>query len=121
MPHVSAKRLKEEEETALRSSLVEIFKIIGRDRSVSNSLGELLTHTEMIMLAKRLSIIYLVSQGVPTLDIADILKTSTSTIQIVEKKFDRGGYQNLRRVFGKLESSLKKILKRVSEGEYFND
>lgn len=121
MPHVSAKRLKEEEERILRSKLVEVFKVIGKDKSVSYSLGELLTHTEMIMLAKRLGMIYLVYKEVPTLDIADALKVSTSTVQRIEKRFDRGGYHNLRRAFGKLENSLENMLKLMSKGKYFED
>ncbi len=121
MPHLSAKRLKEEEEKLLKSKLVKVFRVVGKDKRVSYSLPELLTHTEMLMIAKRLGIIYLIYKEMSTLDIADILKVSTSTVQRFEKKFDRGGYQSIRRVFKKLESSLAGMLEIIIKGKFSID
>src|SRR3989344_4214674 len=121
MPHISSKRLKEEEEKLLKSRLVKVFRIIGKDRNVSYSLAEILTHTEMIMLAKRLGIIFFVYKEMSTLDISEALKVSTSTVQIIEKKFDRGGYQSLRRLFRKLEPSLQEMLEIMLRGQFSKD
>ncbi len=113
MTHISAKRLKEEEEKLLKSRLVDVFRIIGKDREVSYSVREILTDTEMIMLAKRLGIIYLVSKEMSTLDICETLKVSSSTVIRIEKRYDRGGYQHLRKVFKKLEPSLIDIIEII--------
>lgn len=113
MPHVSAKNLKEEQEKLIKSRLVDVFRVVGRSSGTSHSLKEFLTDTEMIMLAKRVGIIYLVSKEVPTLEIAEMLKVSSSTVQIIEKKYDRGGYQHLRRVLGKVEPSLVDIIEII--------
>jgi len=113
MAHISAKRLKEEEEKILKSRLVDVFRVIGRDSGVSYSIKEFLTDTEMIMLAKRLGIIYLVSKGMPTLDICATLKVSSSTVIRIEKRYDRGGYQHLRKTFKKLELSIVDIIEII--------
>ena len=106
MPHISSKRLKDAEEKILKSRLMEILQIIGRNRRAKYALYDLLSDTEMIMLAKRLSIIYLINKEISTLDISEALNVSSSTVQKMEKKFDRGGYENLRRILPKLELSL---------------
>lgn len=113
MPHISSRRLKEEEEQVLKSRLVDVFRIIGKDRKVSYSIKEFLTDTEMIMLAKRLGIIYLVDRGMSTLEICETLKMSSSTVIRVEKRMDRGGYQNLRKALKKLEPSCVDIIETI--------
>ncbi|MDP2789463.1 MAG: helix-turn-helix domain-containing protein [bacterium] len=113
MPHVSAKKLTEEKEKVIKLRLVKIFHIIGKDNSALYSLREFFTDTEMIMLAKRLSIIYLVGKEIPTLEICEVLKVSSSTVIRIEKRFDRGGYQHLRKVLKKLEPSLVDIIETI--------
>lgn len=110
MPHISKKQLSEKTERALKNKLVDMLRIIGKDRKVTYSLNELLTFTEGVMLAKRLGMIYLVHKGNSTLDICDTLNVSPSTVARIEKIQDRGGYQNIEKVFHKLEPSLIEVI-----------
>ena len=58
-------------------------------------------------------IIYLISKETPTLKTCEILQVSSSTVIRMEKKFDRGEYENLQKVFKKLEPSLVEILETI--------
>ncbi|TSC77615.1 MAG: hypothetical protein G01um101424_238 [Parcubacteria group bacterium Gr01-1014_24] len=113
MPHISSKELKEKDERILKARLVDMLRVIGKNRKASHSLRELLSDTEMIMLSKRLGIIYLISKEKPTLDICEMLQVSSSTVIRMEKKFDRGGYINLERVLKKLEPSIIDMLETI--------
>ncbi len=113
MAHISSKRIKEEDEKLLKSKLVDLFRAIGKDKGTSYSLKEFLTDTEMIMLAKRLGIIFLINKEIPTLDICKILKVSSSTVIRIEKRFDRGGYGHLCKVFRKVEPSVIDMIETI--------
>jgi len=78
MPHLSSRKLSETKEKALKGRLVEMLRLFDRDRSVSYALKELLTHTESVMLAKRLGVVYLISKDKSTLDICETLNVSSS-------------------------------------------
>ena len=106
MSHISKKRLDERVEKILKNKLVDVLEIIGKSRGVKYSLNELLTFTEGVMLAKRLAIIYLIYKDRSVLEIAETLNVSTSTVIRIWKLYDRGGYQNLGKVFRKLEPSI---------------
>lgn len=113
MTHVSKKKISERIERALRDKLVEMLRIIGKDRKVSYALKELLTYTESTMLAKRLGIIYLIHKDKSILDICETLNVSSSTVIRMWKIYDRGGYQNIRQVFQKLEPSLLDMIETL--------
>ena len=113
MPHISSKPLKEEDEKILKSRLIKIFQIIGKDKSSGYAIQEFLSPTEMIMLSKRLGIIYLIHEEKPTLDICEMLQVSSSTVLRIEKIFDRGGYKHLCKVMDKLEPSLLEIIETI--------
>ena len=110
MAHISKKKLSEQTERALKNKLVDMIRIIGKDRSVSHSLNELLTFTEGVMLAKRLGIIYLIHKEYSILDICETLNVSTSTVLRMQKIADRGGYKSLEKVFRRLEPTLLDVI-----------
>ena len=113
MAHVSKKKLSEKTERVVKNKLVDILRIIGKDRNVSFSLNELLTFTEGVMLAKRLGIIYLIHKEKPVIEISESLNVSTSTVLRLHKIYDRGGYKNLEKVFHKLEPSLLDLIEML--------
>lgn len=113
MPHISSKKLSLVTERALEDRLIDILRIIGRDRKTRHSLKELLTPTESVMLAKRLAIIYLISKEKSTLDICETLLVSSSTVIRMEKNLDRGGYRNLQKTLKHLEPSLLDIIEII--------
>src|SRR3989344_7216753 len=110
MAHVSKKKISEITERALRDRLIDILRIIGKDRKVSYALKELLTYTESTMLAKRIGIIYLIHKDKSILDICETLNVSSSTVIRMWKIYDGGGYQNIQQVFQKLEPSLLEVI-----------
>ena len=110
MAHISKKKLSENTEKVLRNKLVDMLRIIGKDRKLNYALKELLTYTESTMLAKRLSIIYLIHKDKSILDICETLNASSSTVIRMEKIYDGGGYNIIQQVFQKLEPSLLDII-----------
>src|SRR3989344_4325162 len=85
MPHVSKKILNTKQERIIKARLVDMLRAVGKDHRSGYSLRELLTYTEMIMLAKRLGIIYLVSKETPTLDICKVFKKlEPSIVDVLE-------------------------------------
>ena len=110
MAHVSKKKISEVTEQALRDRLIDMLRIIGKDRKVSYALKELLTYTESTMLAKRIGIIYLIHKDKSILDICKTLKVSSSTVIRMWKIYDRGGYRSIQQVFQKLEPSLLDVV-----------
>lgn len=125
MPHISKRRLKEEDEKVLKDRLMNVLQIIGKQRSSKYSFIELFSDTEMIMFAKRLSVIYLLSKETSILDICSILQVSSSTVIRIGKVFDRGGYKNLQKIFIRSEPSfidmLEIILKAGMPPKYGKD
>lgn len=113
MAHVSKKKLSEPTERALRNKLIEVLKVIGRDRSVKFALNELLTFTESTMLSKRLAIVYLIYKDKSILDISETLNVSSSTVLRLWRLYDRGKYNNLQKIFKILEPSLLEIIETL--------
>jgi uncharacterized protein YerC len=80
MPHISKKNIEGRIAAALENYL---YKLIRDSGSKTRLLifGELLTRTEVTMLAKRLGILLLLRKGLSTSKIAEILGTSPSTTE----------------------------------------
>lgn len=106
MTHVSKKLLNE----GIVETLIEqLFKTISKasDKNALKYLGsELFTHTEKIMLAKRLALILLLDKGVPQHVIAEQLNISPSTIAKVSSKIEAGKYRAIRNISGKFRGDL---------------
>jgi len=113
MPHISSKPLSESTQNAIEKKLADSFAIIGKDKNMKFVLRELFTKTESIMLAKRLTIIYLVHEGKATLDICDTLQVSPSTVARVEVAYEAGKYKNLSKLFRKLEPKFWDIIEML--------
>lgn len=81
----------------------QLAKVIAPKHAdhAANTLSELLGQEERIMLAKRLAVIVLLSEGFSAYRIADELKLSQSTIAATAEKLNSGAYrtieQNLRK------------------------
>ena len=80
MVQISKHKLKPE----VHESISHIFIDIFRDQSLTSNLDELFnvlfSHSERIMVAKRIAILYLLQKKVTHRDISQILKVSVSTI-----------------------------------------
>ena len=95
MPHISSKKLKKETLNKLYSEFGKAFEKSARKSEAKFFLGDLLTKTEKIMLAKRFAIIYLLSKDVPVSYIAESLGVSYSTLSRMSLKYDIGKYSSL--------------------------
>lgn len=116
MPHLSRKRLKEDDEKVVKEKLIKVLQFIGKNKYSKYSLHELLSDTEILMLAKRLGIIYLLYKGESMLDICETLNVSSSTVSRIGKIFDRGGYRNLQKIFNQTNSDFLDTLEIILRG-----
>src|SRR3989338_1007576 len=113
MPHVSGKKLKKEVLNKLYREFGQAFEKSARRSKAGLFLGDILTKTEKVMLAKRFAVIYLLSQEVPTSYIAESLGMSYSTIFRMSLKYDIGKYASLIRAIEKEKVDIWKILEKI--------
>jgi len=98
MPHISKKKLGREVFLRIHKQFVAVVAELRTPVSVESFLGELLTTTEKIMLAKRLAIIFMLNEGVSEYYIYRTLKVSPSTVARMHVAFDGGKYKKIVRV-----------------------
>ena len=113
MPHVSSKKLKRETLSKLYDEFGRAFEKSARESKTKLFLGDFLTKTEKIMLAKRFAVIYLLSQSIPMSYIAESLHMSYSTIFRMSLKYDIGKYSLLIRSVKKENTEIWKILEKI--------
>lgn len=116
MPHVSSKKLKKETLDKLYSQFGKALEQSAQRSGTKFFIGNLLTKTEKIMLAKRFAVIYLLSQEVPVSYIAESLGMSPTTIFKMSLKHDVGKYSSLLKTLGEKDKTniwgiLEKILR----------
>lgn len=93
MPHISKNPVSEK---VLRTIDAKFISLLSAHTSKRNKiLGQLLTETERVMLAKRLSIIFLITRGLSTHKISSLLKVSPSTVARFERKVSAGACTDL--------------------------
>ena len=113
MPHISSKKLKKETLNKLYSEFGKAFEKSARKSGARFFLGDLLTKTEKIMLAKRFTVIYLLSKGVPVSYIAESLGVSYSTLSRMSLKYDIGKYSLLLKTLESDKTDIWKILEKI--------
>ncbi|TAL49349.1 hypothetical protein EPN83_01205 [Patescibacteria group bacterium] len=113
MPHVSNKKLKKDHLAHLYRRLVFSLEKTGKKSATIKFLNEFLTQTEKIMLAKRFSVIYLLSRGLPVSYIAEALRMSPATIYRMSLKSEAGKYSFLNRAMKELDESIWDALEKI--------
>ena len=110
MPHVSKYKLKTAEEEKLKQTLGLVLRKINKDEEMEGFLYSLLSETEKIMLAKRLAIMILITEGLSEAEIADKLNVTRETVLRIQMLMQiRGnGY----------EIALKKLEEEKYLGEF---
>jgi uncharacterized protein YerC len=116
MPHVSLKKLKKETLNRLYTEFGKALEKSAQKSGTKFFIGDLLTKTEKIMLAKRFAIIFLLSQDVPISYIVESLEVSYPTLSRMSLKYDIGKYSSLLKTLGEKDKTniweiLEKILK----------
>ena len=95
----------------LWSQLLKTFRDAGKKDETNGVITDLFTYTEKIMLAKRLAVILLLDKGLPQHVISDELKVSISTVTRMSLGIDRGKYDHILRMSGKM--SVLEILEKI--------
>ncbi|MFA6256750.1 MAG: Trp family transcriptional regulator [Candidatus Paceibacterota bacterium] len=113
MPHISSKKLKKDTLSRLYGQFSDAFEKSARKSQAKFFLGDLLTKTEKIMLAKRFAVIYLLSQDVPMSYIAESLGMSYTTVFKMSLKYDIGKYSALLRSVEQEKVEIWKILEKI--------
>ena len=95
MPHVSKQKLKRQTFITIYNELACLVTKRGNNAKRQYFLEELLTDTEKIMLAKRLSLIIMLHRGASSYQIEKTLKISPSTTQRFALAIESGAYRNI--------------------------
>jgi len=113
MPHISSKKLKKETLNRLYNEFGKALEKSAQKSGTKFFIGDLLTKTEKIMLAKRFAIIYLLSQEIPVSYIAESLGVSYPTLSRMSLKYDIGKYTLLLRTLEKDKADIWEILEKI--------
>lgn len=107
MPQISRRKMNGNIEQKVFSLFSEVLTNLNKKGEVESFLADLLSPTERIMLAKRLSIVLLLDRGYNYAEIGDILKVSKDTIGRISTWVGRGG-RGFDVAIGKINSKEKR-------------
>src|SRR3989344_6119080 len=93
MPHISSKKLSAKAVAEIERNLESVFSFLSGNQQ-KKIYQEVLTSTEHIMIAKRIALILLVSQGMSAYKISLYLGISPSTAERFERMYNRGKFRN---------------------------
>lgn len=91
MAQVSRRFVRPPVQEKMRRLLIECVRACQNEEQAADFLNGLLTDTEKIMLAKRISIALMILKQCSYSEIGDTLKVSAQTIWSVHRWLDRGG------------------------------
>lgn len=106
MPHVSRRKLHTSALDQLFDKLGQAVTKLKNRAEIDLFFNDLLTHTEKIMLAKRLAIVVLLEKGFTFAQISSVLKVSEGTIFLMRERLNRGG-NGFRLIIQRLEKDRK--------------
>ncbi|MGB3922227.1 MAG: Trp family transcriptional regulator [Minisyncoccia bacterium] len=111
MPHVSSRKLDKAISKKLWNQFLKTFEDAGKRSATNAIISELLTHTEKIMLAKRLAIILLLERSIPQHVISNKLNVSVSTVTRMSLNVEVGKYSEILKISGK--KRILDVLERI--------
>lgn len=95
MPHISKRKLSKVHFNRLVLELIRSLERSFKQDKTKSVFFEFFTYTERAMLAKRLGVIAMLSRGVSTSAIAEVLRMSPSTVDRMSLKRERGKYDGI--------------------------
>lgn len=110
MPHISSKKLDKFFVEKLFKKFITVLGRAQNKNSLSLVMKELLTNTEKIMLAKRLSIVLMLANNLPQNKIVDILGVSPSTVAKLSLYLEIGKYDTILMISKKEKADLEKLI-----------
>lgn len=116
MVQVSRRFLKKDINDRIYSLFISSIVFCNSSDSALAFINDLFTPTERVMLAKRFSIAFMLSDGYDYLTISEMLKVSTSTIGSVALGLKNQG-KGTRNIIGKIKKNetTKKIWEEIGE------
>lgn len=91
MPHVSKKKLPDKTLRQILDSFLFVLTSTKKKEEMSKFLDAFLSNTEKIMLAKRLAIVFLLSEGVEETKISETLLVTQSTVSRIKLWYETKG------------------------------
>lgn len=91
MPHVSRKKLDRKTLKEVLDAFVYVMTQTKQEKLMRPFLDAFLSETEKIMLAKRLAIVFLLSEGVEETKISEILHVTQSTVSRMKLWYETKG------------------------------
>lgn len=91
MTHVSRKKLPDKVLRQILDSFLFVLTSTKKKEEMSKFLDAFLSNTEKIMLAKRLAIVFLLSEAVEETKISEILKVTQSTVSRIKLWYETKG------------------------------
>jgi len=95
MSHISQKPLKKETLKHINNQFLVFFGSFRLSHSSQNILKDLFTDTELLMLAKRLAVIFMLIEGYSRYRISLVLKVSPSTVTRMWRAYEGGEYRHV--------------------------
>jgi len=111
MPHISKQKLPPEKQREISEQLITTLLSLPRSTEGKKFLNEFFTHTEKIMLAKRLALIHSLNKKTLVTQISELLKMSPSTIQKTSLKIENGRYSSVIKILDTQSKAMDKMLK----------
>lgn len=114
MAQISKRLLNKKVSHRIFEIFTEVISTLNKPTDIQDFLDDLLSPTEKIMLAKRLTIAYLLLKGYKQRSICSILKVSLSTVNKVSTNLQTKG-RGYKEVIGKLftKNKLNQILDKL--------
>ena len=110
MPHISSKKLDTGLSNKIFVKLLTILAQAQKKSSLSVVANELFTHTEKIMLAKRIAVILLLDNGLPQHRICELLKVSPTTVAKASLRIEMGKYDAILKVSKREKLDIEKLV-----------
>lgn len=110
MPHISKRKLNPRVLKKLFEKLLSLLEKAQNKKRMYSVLSELFTHTEKVMLAKRLGIALLLASSLPQEKIVKILKVSPTTVSKMSLKMEIGKYKSILEVSQKEKIDIEKLV-----------
>ena len=113
MPHISNKKVSDENYKKIYDQLRSMFDTAGKSRKSDVLLREFLTETEKIMFSKRLAILYMIDEGISKHYISEILFVSSSTVDRISLQYEINKYPYIKAIIKKNKRTIWEIMGEV--------
>ena len=113
MPHVSNRKIADDQFKKIYTHLISMVDTAGTKRKSDSLLKEFFTESEKMMFAKRLAILWMIHEGISTHNIADTLLVSPSTVSRISARYEQHRYPYISTILEKNRQTIWQALEEV--------